>query len=124
MKILIIFHAAPYPPELGPARRHYYLLRELLKQHEVSVLSFGTPEHHRLFLRHFGNRCRHVHFVNNTVPCLIRAGVRLMYVLRGRSVLRLGYTRKLQRSLDRLMAEAEFDLIICSWPFLAYYRLP
>ena len=41
MRVLMMFHAPPYPPDLGPSRRHYHVLVEMLKRHDVSVLSFG-----------------------------------------------------------------------------------
>ena len=124
MKILMIFHASPCPPELGPARRHYHLLRELLKRHEVSVLSFGTTSQREAFAREFGDSCRQVRFVQNRLPFLIDALVRLTSTLAGRSTLRHGYTRRLQRELETLTLTERFDLIICSIPFLGHYRFP
>ena len=44
MKILMAFHAPPYPPDIGPSRRHYHVLAETLKRHDVTVLSLGTPD--------------------------------------------------------------------------------
>ena len=43
MKILLVSHAAPYPPDLGPAQRMYNELVEMLKRQTVAVLSLGTP---------------------------------------------------------------------------------
>ena len=37
MRILMAFHAPPYPPDIGPSRRHYHVLAETLKRHDVTV---------------------------------------------------------------------------------------
>jgi glycosyltransferase involved in cell wall biosynthesis len=124
MKILMIFHASPCPPELGPARRHFHMLRELVKRHDVSVVSFGAPEHRQAFLRQFGGICPEPAFVDNRLPSLADAIVRVACTLAGRSALVHGFTPKLQRELDRLAAKERFDLVICSTPFLTRYRLP
>jgi glycosyltransferase involved in cell wall biosynthesis len=124
MNILMIFHASPCPPEFGPARRHFHMLRELLKRHEISVLSFGAPEQREAFLEQFGGACREAVFVDNRLPRAIDAMLRVARSLAGRSALRHGFTRMLQRELDRLAERNAFDLIICSIPFLAHYRLP
>lgn len=124
MKILMIFHAAPYPPELGPARRNYHLLTELLKRHDVTVLSFGTAEQERAFRLHFGNECGQVHFVANRRPAALSILTRLLLTISGGSALRLSHTRRLQGCLDLLAATDRFDLVFLSMPFLARYRLP
>src|SRR6185436_19294563 len=124
MKILMIFHAAPYPPELGPARRNYHLLTELLKRHDVTVLSFGTAEQERAFRLHFGNECGQVHFVAHRRPAAFRILMRILLTISGGSALRHSHTRRLQECLDQLAATERFDLVFLSMPFLARYRLP
>jgi glycosyltransferase involved in cell wall biosynthesis len=119
LRILMVFHAAPYPPDLGPSRRHYHLLRELLKRHDISVLSVGTNEQREAFLLHFGDVCRRVFFVDNRVPRSFRVLTRFLRTVAGRSALRLAGVRRLQKAIDGLMAETDFDLIFCSIPFLA-----
>jgi glycosyltransferase involved in cell wall biosynthesis len=124
MRILMVFHAAPYPPHLGPGRRHYHLLRELLKRHEVSVLSFGTPGQEQAFLLHFGNVCRHVCFVDHRAQRAFKVLAGFLLTLAGRSALRPAGSRKLRRALDRLIAHTGFDLVICSIPFISACALP
>lgn len=44
MKILLLTPQHPYPPYQGTTMRNYYLLLELARRHEVSVLSFLEPD--------------------------------------------------------------------------------
>jgi glycosyltransferase involved in cell wall biosynthesis len=120
----MIFHASPCPPELGPARRHFHILREMVKRHDVSVLSFGAPEQRAPFMEQFGEACRDVVFVDNRSSRPVDTLIRLASTLTGRSALCHGFTRKLQRELDLLASKQRFDVVICSTPFLARYRLP
>jgi polysaccharide biosynthesis protein PslH len=124
MKILLLSHAAPYPPDLGPAQRMYHELVEMLKRHSVSVLSFGSPEEELNFRKHFGDTCHPVVFVPRVRSRWTNLFLRLWYMITGRSEARTLHTRQFQRALDELVYREKFDLIQCSTPLLGYYRFP
>ncbi len=44
MKILILTPQLPYPPMQGTTLRNFYLLRELAKRHDISLLTFAQPD--------------------------------------------------------------------------------
>ena len=123
MRILMVLHAAPYPPDLGPGRRHYHLLRELLKRHEISVLSFGTPEQRLAFLAHFGSACKRVCFVDNRHPRIFKLLTAFLRTVAGRSAIHFPGCARLRRALDGLINETNCDLILCSIPFLVQCAL-
>ena len=44
MRILLLLPYSPIPPTFGGALRNYHLLKHLAQHHDVTVLTYGTPE--------------------------------------------------------------------------------
>ncbi|HCV42973.1 MAG TPA: hypothetical protein DGH68_05780, partial [Bacteroidetes bacterium] len=126
LKILMIFHFCPNPPprDLGPAKRTYPLLREALRRHDVSVLTFGSPEEERSFRKQLGTLCDRIVFVNNSRPRYINFFRRAYALLRGKGMFFTLHSRKMQKKLDELCRENHFDLIHCATPLLGFHRFP
>ena len=124
MKILMMFHTAPYPPDLGPAKRNFPFFLENIKRHEISVLSFGTPEQEKQFRDAYGASCNHIVFVNNNRPRIFNFALRIWHLVTGRSSARWLYNVKLERALQELLKKEKFDLIHCCTTLFGYYRLP
>ncbi len=124
MKILMMFQTAPYPPDLGPARRNFPFFLENIKRHEISVLSFGTPEQEKQFRDTFGASCNHIVFVNNARPRVFNFALRMWHLVTGRSFARWLYNAKFERALQELLKKERFDLIHSCTNLFGYYRLP
>ena len=126
MKILMLFSYAPLPPplDLGGTKRNRPFLLELLKHHEVSVLSYGSPDDERLFRQSVGERCRHVVFVDRRRPRIMNGIQQYWLLLTGRSHFRQIYRREMQRALDDLASREHFDAIHCVTQFFGYFRFP
>jgi polysaccharide biosynthesis protein PslH len=126
MNILMFFHASPNPPplDLGPAKRNFPFLRENIKRHSVTVLSFGSPDEEQTFRELYGAQCKKIIFLDNRRPRIINLIRRLTYLMLGRSSTRVLYTRKMQRALTTMMQEDTFDLVHCSTTLLGFYRFP
>lgn len=124
MKILMIFQNAPYPPDIGPSKRNFPFFLETLKRHEVSVLSFGTADDEKKFRDAYGDRCRHVVFVNNSRSRILNFISRMWRLFTGQSSYLQFWSPKLQKALDRLIAQEKFDLIHCCTTILGYHELP
>jgi glycosyltransferase involved in cell wall biosynthesis len=125
MNILMVFHAPPYPPDLGPSRRHYHELAELLERgHRISVLSYGSEDDRRGFLAHFGARCARVRFVPLHGGRVSKFARRAWTLAQGRSDLARLLTRRLQHALDEMAASDRFDVIAFSTTMLGGLRLP
>jgi polysaccharide biosynthesis protein PslH len=122
MKILMIFQSAPLPPplDMGSAKRNYPFLRENLKRHEVSVVSFGTEEQEKTFRAEVGHLCKNVHFIryrSRWYNIMKRIGL----ILTGHSTFRLFKYREFQRKIDELMDKEDFDLVHCCTAILGFY---
>ncbi|MBM2839815.1 MAG: hypothetical protein HW412_343 [Bacteroidetes bacterium] len=126
MKILMLFSYAPLPPplDLGGSKRNRPFLLELLKHHEVSVLSYGSPEDEKMFRSSVGNRCKHIVFVDRRRPRIINGIQQYWLLLTGRSHFRQIYRKEMQRALDDLLARERFDIIHCVTQFFGYFRFP
>jgi glycosyltransferase involved in cell wall biosynthesis len=124
MKVLMVFHAPPYPPDIGPSRRHYHVLTETMRRHEVTVLSVGSAADRDRLLDHTGLDRARVRFVNadrSRARKLIRASGCL---LSGRSDFGRLRLPAMQRALDAAVSAERFDAVYCSTVMLGCYRLP
>jgi glycosyltransferase involved in cell wall biosynthesis len=124
MRILMAFHAPPYPPDIGPSRRHYHVLAETLKRHDVTVLSLGTPADAAAFDERFGGgRVVERAFVPNSRRPAVNALRCGWYLATGRSDFHRLRRRAFQHALDSL-DPGRFDLAYFSTTMLGCYRLP
>ncbi len=123
MKILMIFQFAPYPADLGPAKRNFPFFQENLKRHDVTVLSFGTAEEEKRMHDKFGDQCRIV-YIDTKRLRVVNFLLRIWLLLTGRSSYRRFYSWKMQRAIDQLVQEEHFDLIHCCTTMLGYHRFP
>ncbi len=126
MKILMLFPYAPLPPplDLAGTKRNLPFFLELARRHEVSVLSFGTPEEEALFRKSYGDFCREVRFVDRRRPRCISAFQLLWLFLRGRSSFQMLYRPSMQRAIDDMTAACRYDLIHCCVQFFGYFSFP
>jgi glycosyltransferase involved in cell wall biosynthesis len=124
MRVLMVFHAPPYPPDIGPSRRHYHVLAETVKRHDVTVLSLGSPADRAAFMERFGAVCPRAVFVPNHSGTAINAARCGWYLATARSDFHRLYRPAFQRALDRLVQDGGFDLVYCSTTMLGCYRLP
>ena len=112
MNILMFFSYAPLPPplDLGGTKRNLPFLIENLKQHSVSVLSYGTKEEEGMFKKVFGGSCKHIVFVDRKRPRIINAIQYLWFLVTGRSPFQMVYREKMQKELDRILQSDHFDI--------------
>jgi glycosyltransferase involved in cell wall biosynthesis len=124
VRLLYVCHAPPCPPALGPARRHYHILREAAKRHEMTLVSFGMASDERAFHTHLADACREAVFVDMERPRLLKALHRSCLLLTGRADFRRLYAARFQRALDEVARRRRFDAVILSTLMLARYRVP
>lgn len=124
MKILMVFHAPPYPPDIGPSRRHYHVLMETLKRHDVSVLSLGSEEDRAALIAHTGLDAGRVRFVESNRGHAAKVARSGYYLCTGRSHFHRLYRRAFQRQMGDLARARPFDAAYFSTVMLGCYTLP
>jgi glycosyltransferase involved in cell wall biosynthesis len=124
MHVLFVFHIAPHPPKFGPSKRNLPFFLEMLKRHNVSVLSFGSPEDEKNFRERFGQQCPEIVFVNNKRPRIVNLLLRISYFLRMKSSVHQMYSKTMQAELDAIVKRHRFDLVYCCTTVLGFHDLP
>ncbi|MCA1554441.1 MAG: glycosyl transferase family 1, partial [Chloroflexi bacterium] len=111
MKILCLTPQLPYPPMQGTTLRNFYLLRELAKRHDISLLTFLQDGDHLRDDSPLHAFCRAI----MTVPAPPRRG------LMGRALSSFGSplpdmalrlrSAQLQRAFREWLARESFDVL-------------
>jgi polysaccharide biosynthesis protein PslH len=123
MRVLMVFHAAPCSPGIGPARRHLHLLEEVASRHDVTVITLAGPGQRERFEREHGARCARAIFIVKR-PRVFDAMLTLWYACTGHGQIRRAYSRRVQRAIDRVASGQTFDVVYVSTVLLGCYRLP
>jgi glycosyltransferase involved in cell wall biosynthesis len=127
MKILFLTPYLPGPPIFGGQRRIHGLMTQLASSHELSIIALtdGYADH-RPSLLEAQNYCRHVIAVPDK---LHRKKGRQKRMSQLRSLVsRQSWERivyrcdAVQDALDQHLAQHEYDIIVCEFVFMAYYR--
>lgn len=126
MNILMLFPYAPLPPprDLGGTKRNLPFLRENLKRHEVSILSFGSEEEKNVVRSNVGGAAKRVEFVNRSRPRVLNGLEQLWLLATGRSTFRQMFRREMQEKIDEILAEEKFDVIHCCTQMFGFFRFP
>lgn len=124
MKLLMVFHTMTYPPESGVTKRTYYLLEEMARRHEVTLVTFGSPREEESIRQRLGGQLKRIVFVNGRRPRWMNLLKRIELGLTFRSLLRHSATPRMQRALDQAFAAERFDLVFLGTPLFHFYRLP
>jgi len=126
MRVLMLFPYAPLPPplDLAGTKRNLPFFLELARRHEVSVLSYGTPEEESLFRNSYGRLCSEVRFIDRRRPRIIGALQLLWLLARGRSSFRMLYRSSMQQAINEMTASRQFDIIHCCVQMFGYFRFP
>ncbi len=118
------FHTLAYPPQSGVRSRTFHLLEETVKRHEVTIVSYGSKEDEASIRQYFMNQNCKIKYVYYGAPKWINLLKRIKMALLRKSLIRISTTRKMQRALDEIYCNQEFDLVFLSSPALLYYRKP
>ncbi|MGC9396455.1 MAG: glycosyltransferase family 4 protein [Anaerolineae bacterium] len=123
-KILFLTQVLPYPAHSGAKIRAYYVLRQLARQHEVTLLSFVREDDKPEAIKHLEDICGSVY----TVP-MQRSLLRTVWaggkaVLTGQSVIIVrDEMPEMHRAIYCLLAAQAFDAIHADQTSMAQYAL-
>src|SRR2546427_9969894 len=113
MRILLLLPYSPIPPTFGGALRNYHLLKHLARHHDVTVLTYGTPEVADSIAAEFSLRRGRVRAVpKQWMRGRWRLG-QLYAVSTGHSFFHLiiGRSRRMQEAIDEVLSEEAFDIV-------------
>jgi glycosyltransferase involved in cell wall biosynthesis len=124
MRVLIVSAQFPFPPRFGFAMRTYHLSRQVATRHDVTLLSYASPDE-----RDDVARLREELTVETVERFpMWRGAKRLAQLVSLASstpyACQAIRSRKLQRSLDDLCARENFDLIQLESSLLFTFSLP
>ncbi len=110
MKILFLSLRCPYPPHRGDRIRSYNFIKQLSKQHAITLVYFAETETDIESAKHLEPFCERVEcvrfhrsfaYLNTGVHCLSRHPLQLHY----------WYAPQMQRKINQLLAQERFELI-------------
>jgi sugar transferase (PEP-CTERM/EpsH1 system associated) len=110
MKILFLSLRCPYPPHRGDRIRSYNFIKQLAKQHSITLVYFAESETDIESAKHLEPFCERVEWVrfhrsfaylNTGFHCLSRQPLQLHY----------WYAPQMQRKINQLLAQERFELI-------------
>ncbi|MGH2568589.1 MAG: glycosyltransferase [Bacteroidota bacterium] len=122
MNILHLMPYCPVPPIFGGALRIYYLLKTMVDQHSVTVLTYGSEADRRGMLDAFGGRIKAVHMIPHRWIARFRRLGQLYALCTNQSYFGfLTHRREMQELIDRLLSSEEFDIVQSEFPMMASF---
>ena len=124
MKVLFLTQVLPYPLDSGPKIRGYYVLRQLVTEHEVTLVSFIRTEQEIQQADHLKEYCAELRFVP-----LVRSRLRDSYhmirsLLSSRPfVIQRDQSAPMQRLLQGLASAETYDVVHADQINMAQYAL-
>ena len=124
MRILFLSQVLPYPLDAGPKLRSYYVLRHLIQEHEVTLLTFVRDTDRPLDIAHLAEFCHAVH----TVP-MHRTRLRdlrfLTHSLLGQQPFLIirDQSPAMMEKIRQLVGSGPFDVIHADQLWMAQYAL-
>ncbi|MBN2389387.1 MAG: glycosyltransferase [Anaerolineae bacterium] len=123
-KILFLTQVLPYPPHSGAKIRAYYVLRQLARQHEVTLLSFVREDDKAESVEHLEGFCEAVRTVPMQRSLLRNVRAVLKAGLTGQSVIIVrDEVPEMHQALHCLLAAQAFDVIHADQTSMAQYAL-
>jgi len=111
-RILFLTQLLPYPLDAGAKVRGYYMLRHLVRSHQVTLVSFVRPDDPPWAVEHLQSICHAVHPVpmRRALWRNLRAGIKGLLTGRPMVVAR-GEIGEMAARLRQLTRESAFDVI-------------
>lgn len=122
-KVLVVSAHLPFPPRWGFGTRVYQLMRQIAARHDATLLCYAAPGDENV------ERLRQefpVEVVHREKPGVLGKRVSQLRSLASRVPYDVWTThsREMQRAIDRLAAEHDFDIVQLESTLLALFRFP
>jgi glycosyltransferase involved in cell wall biosynthesis len=124
MKVLFLSQVLPYPLNAGPKMRSYFVLRHLVQQHEVTLLTFVRDTDRVQDVAHLAQFCHAVYPVPMHRSRFNDARFLLQSLLSGQPFLILrDHVPAMAAEIERLCLLQQFDVIHADQLWMAQYAL-
>lgn len=124
MRVLLLTQVLPYPPDSGPKIKTYYVLKYLVRQHAVTLVSFvrdgDRPEH----IRHLEGLCERVVTVPISRSPVRDLGFLFKSLAGGQPWMMLRDERAEMQAALRELAATRFDVVHADQLNMGQYALP
>ncbi|MDI6802822.1 MAG: glycosyltransferase family 4 protein [Bacteroidota bacterium] len=124
MKLLHIMPYSPVPPTFGGALRIYNLLRQMTKNHEVTLITFGNSNTEFELRSHFDTNLKNIHVLNYPYLKPFKRFNQLFSLFNKSSfAFRRTYHQETQRLIDGIVTSDNFDIVQTEFPHMASYKI-
>lgn len=124
MKILFTLPYIPIPQTFGGAIRVFQMIKIAAEHHEVTILSFGTPEEEQALRNTFGKNTK-IHVVRDPwVRAYRRIGQFYSLFTKHSFFYKLVESEEMKNTVHRLLSENDFDIVQTEFAHTAAYDLP
>jgi len=124
MNILHLMPYSPVPPNFGGALRTYNILKNIVRNHEVTLVSFGTLEDKRRIEEEFGTSLKEVIIIPESWEQKYRRLAQLYSTLNRHSFFHLFVVNnRMQETLNRIFDRKVFDIVQTEFSHLGSYDL-
>jgi polysaccharide biosynthesis protein PslH len=123
-RVLYISYTSPVPAKIGPSRRHFHILGQLLRFYDVQVLSLGTKTESDLFGKEFGDKVIKFGYAKAQGSFAVKLFRKCWLNLTLRCDWLPSRNRSLRELCRSVTAEGRFDAIILSGCLLNRLPLP
>ncbi|MCF7802582.1 MAG: glycosyltransferase family 4 protein [Candidatus Marinimicrobia bacterium] len=125
MRILHIMPYSPVPPTFGGALREYYILKNLLREHQVTVVFYGTEEDRQNLGEEFGDAVESIHAVPQPWERKFRRIAQLRTIVSQHSYFYHNNIRSsMQSKVDDLFRMKNFDMVHFEFSIMGSIAVP
>jgi len=124
MNILHLMPYSPVPPNFGGALRTYNILKNIVRNHEVTLVSFGTLDDKRRIDEEFGTSLKDVIIIPGPWEQKYRRLAQFYSTLNQHSFFHsFVVNSRMQETLDRIFNRKVFDIVQTEFSHLGSYNL-
>jgi glycosyltransferase involved in cell wall biosynthesis len=125
MKILHVLPYTPVPPTYGARLRVYNLLKQMVRNHDVTVVYTGDPGSDAEIRDAFGGTIRKIVLCRRQLARRVRGLSQAMSLIGTHSSLyHLGVGRELRRAVEDELDGGAYDIVQTEFPHMAFFDVP
>lgn len=121
MNILFLTTKLPYPPDSGAKIRDFNLIKEISKEHGVSLISFIEDEEQNKNLGFLNPYCKSIEVVKEKGKISLLAGIFISLFTNKPFTIAKFYSSRMKQKIRVALSNNKFDLIHCSHLHMAQY---